>query len=79
MTEYETRTTRVTFLPKGESIFSERATDITIEDEAAGEFVKVVQKSLCPDIQGITIDPEEWPALLIAINDMIKGCRSEDS
>lgn len=78
MTEYETRTTRVTLLPKGESIFSERATDITIEDEGGGEFVKVVQKSLCPDIQGITIDPEEWTDLFLAIDKMIKECRSND-
>lgn len=78
MTEYETRTTRVTFLPKGEPIFSEKATDITIEDEGAGEFVKIEQKHDARQPDCITIDPEEWTDLFIAINDMIKGCRSDD-
>lgn len=78
MTEYETRTTRVTLLPKGESIFSERATDITIEDEGGGEFVKVEQNHSTHNMDAIAIDPEEWTDLFLAIDKMIKECRSND-
>ena len=41
MKPYETRVTQLTVAPEGEAIFSEAATTITIDDEAAGEFVKV--------------------------------------
>ncbi len=78
MIEYETRTTRVTVMPKGDVTFCERATDITIEDEGAGEFVKVQQKRDSRQTDCIAIDPEEWPTLFVAIDRMIKECRSDD-
>ena len=34
-TEYESRVTRVTVLPNGDDLWSERATEISIEDEEA--------------------------------------------
>jgi hypothetical protein len=66
------RITQITVVPDGEPIFSERAVTISIRDEAAGEFVVV--KQLTDDPQEIAIDPEEWPALREAIDEMIKEC-----
>jgi hypothetical protein len=73
---YETRTTKITVLPKGEPLFSEGATEIAIVDEAAGEYLEVSQ---CSDSHEgkIKIDIYEWPALKVAIDKMIKECRKE--
>jgi hypothetical protein len=73
---YETRTTKITVLPKGEPLFHEGATEITIVDEAAGEYLEVSQ---CSDSHEgkIKIDCVEWPALKAAIDKMIKECRKE--
>lgn len=79
MTEYETRTTRVTVAPKGEPIFSERSTHVFIEDLAGGEFVRVEQMHGEGRADSISIDPEEWAMLLLAINNMVKECRSDDN
>ena len=68
-----TRVTKLTITPDGEPLFSERATDVLIDDEAAGEFVVVEQRA---DGMGkIAIDPDEWPMIRAAINRMVKGCR----
>lgn len=73
---YETRTTKLTVLFKGESLFHESATEVEIVDEAGGEYLEVSQ---CSDsYEGkIAIDPYEWPALKAAIDKMIKECRKE--
>lgn len=73
---YETRTTKVTVLFKGEPLFHESATEIEIVDEAAGEYLEVKQ---CSDSHEgkIKIDIYEWPALKAAIDKMIKECRKE--
>ena len=63
---YETRTTKVTVLFKGESLFHESATEVEIVDEAEGEFLEVSQNIY------------EWPALKAAIDKMIKECRGHD-
>ena len=68
-----TRVTKLTITPDGEPLFSERATDVLIDDIAAGEFVVVEQRA---DGMGkIAIDPDEWPTLRAAINRMVKGCQ----
>lgn len=73
---YETRTTKLTVLFKGESLYHESATDIEIVDEAAGEFLEVSQ---CNDSHEgkIKIDVYEWPTLRSAINKMIKECKED--
>jgi hypothetical protein len=73
---YETRTTKITVLPKGEPLYHEGATEIAIVDEAAGEYLEVSQ---CSDSHEgkIKIDIYEWPALKAAIDKMIKECRKE--
>ena len=68
-----TRVTKLTITPDGEPLFSNQATDVLIDDEAAGEFVVVEQRA---DGMGkIAIDPDEWPTLRAAINRMVKGCQ----
>jgi hypothetical protein len=72
---YETRTTKVVIVPKGEPLFNQEATEIEIVDEAAGEFVEVRQCSDQYDGKiGITV--EEWPTIRKAIDDMLGRCRS---
>ncbi len=71
--KYTTKITSVTVVPEGEPIYSEMATQITMTDEAAGEFVEVVQSGRT-DVGKICINPEEWPAIRDAIDSMIKQC-----
>ena len=73
------RCTQLTVLPEGEPIFSEMATHISIEDEASGEYVKVTQYGDRAERGEININPEEWPAIRDAIDDMIFECRKEDA
>jgi hypothetical protein len=75
--EYETRIVKVIVAPKGGPIFSEQATIIEIDDEAAGEFVKVSQEGGQTDLaKFICFNPDEWVAIRTAIDDMISRCRS---
>lgn len=74
---FEGRVTAVTVCKKGEPIFSEYATRVEIVDEAAGEFVEVSQAGR----EGggkIAIDPNEWPALRDAIDELIAACRDQE-
>mgnify|MGYP001160660408 CR=1 FL=1 len=72
--EYEIRTIAMLVVPMDQKMFSEYATEIRITDEAAGEFLEVSQCG--HDGQGkIAINPEEWPTLRDAIDQMIKHCR----
>lgn len=41
--KYISRIKSIIIAPVGEPIFSERATEVSIEDEAAGEFIKIRQ------------------------------------
>jgi hypothetical protein len=70
-----TMTTQLTVMPEGEPIYSPRATTITIEDEAAGEYVKIEQRPDDKEAGAIYISPEDWPELRDAINQMIEACR----
>jgi hypothetical protein len=69
--QYKARIKCVAVVPDGEPMFSEMATMVSIEDEAAGEFVEVSQ--IGRDLGKIAINPEEWPALRAAINRMVKA------
>ena len=70
---YRTRVTRLLVVPEGEPSFSEMSTTVEIEDESAGEFVVVAQRARI-DMGQIAINPEEWPALRAAINQMVEQC-----
>jgi hypothetical protein len=75
---HDVRIMELILMPKGQSTFSEMATRISIDDEAAGEFVKVSQCSAHTDLaKSIAIDPGEWPKLRECIDYMIGQCRSE--
>ena len=72
----ETRTTQITVLPEGEPIFSQLAYSITIEDEAAGEYVLVRSANQKDGSEvELWIGPDEWPTLRDAIDRMIAECR----
>lgn len=68
-----TRTIEIMVLPEGEPIFSERGTNVKIDDHAGGEFVVVMQHNRTES--GIAIDPAEWPAIREAIDKMVNECR----
>ena len=80
MTKYIIRTTRLTVCREdSQQLFSETSTDVSIDDEAGGEFVVVQQKSITTAEldQKISIDPDEWPTLRAAIDTMVAECRNE--
>lgn len=69
--EFEKRITKVAILPKGEPVFSEKATFIEILNEAGGEFVEVSQECGIKE-QKIRIEDDEWPVIRDAIEEMVK-------
>lgn len=73
---YEVRTSSVIVVPKGQPIFSEQATTVTIVDEASGEYIEVCQSGRT-DLGKIAITPEEWPTLRDAIESLIGLCRED--
>ena len=74
--DYETLIGSLIVVPKGEPIFSEQATVVRLQDEAAGLFVEVQQMHRNGGL--IAIDPEEWPALSDAIDRMIEVARERE-
>jgi hypothetical protein len=65
------RQTQWTVMPEGESIFTEGTTVITIQDEAAGEYLEVEQLNG----QGkLYIEPDNWPAIRKAIDEAVAAC-----
>lgn len=77
--DYTARPTRFTIAPRGEPMFSERATTIEIDDEADGEFIRVRQ---CPEGEPeavININPEEWPLIRSAINRAVRLCQENEA
>jgi len=75
---YITRTLKICILPENEPIFSEMATEIEIEDEAAGEYVKVTQNGGSVESgKSILITSEEWPQIKAGIEQMLAECRVE--
>ena len=66
--------TQVVVVNEGEAIYHESATTVSIDDEAAGEFV-IVSQGDEHAVNKIKIDTHEWPHIRRAINKMIKRCR----
>lgn len=71
--DYEIRTTRIAIVPEGEPIFHARAWSIEIDDEGAGEYLRV--RSTDDESKEIRIDPSEWPHLREAVDSMAARCR----
>jgi hypothetical protein len=67
-----TITSRITVLPKGESIFSQLATEISIVDEAAGPFIEMRQFPDEGDEQTIKFDVDEWSYIAKAVGKLIQ-------
>lgn len=72
--EMETRTLKIALVPVGEAIFHERTVTVEIEDEAGGEFV-VLRQEVGDYERKFSIDPDEWPRLRDAIDQVIAWCR----
>ena len=62
---YTTRPIKWSHCPE-DGPLSERATEIEIINEGAGEFLSIHQDASIAN-GNITIDPEEWPSLKAAI------------
>ena len=74
------RFTRISVVPEGEPIYSERATEIEIQDEAAGEFLVVRQvNDRNKDAAEIIIEPDNWPAIRGAIELLLASLRKGEA
>lgn len=74
------RVTRLSVLPPGEPIFSERCTNISIVDEASGEYLEIEQQLDCPEVkeQTLFLSPEDWPVLKSAIEQMLEEIQKHE-
>lgn len=72
---YVARIKTLVVLPEGDPLFSERCTEITIDDESGGEFVLLRQTGAIREGNEIAINPEEWPKLRDAIDGMVASCK----
>lgn len=77
MSDYKIRTISLLVNRKDEPIFAEGATEVRIEDEAAGEYVMVIQH--CDELKPgeVSIDPAAWPKLRKAIDRLVSKCRPD--
>ena len=75
---FTVRVTRLSVLPKNEPLFSEQCTNVSIVDEAAGEFLEVEQQgcSEAEKLQTIKISSDEWPSLKQAIEQLLHDCKN---
>ena len=75
---YETRITQVVVVPEGELTSGYHATTIEIQEAGDSECLIVKQSlDLVEANGGIRIDPQEWPAIRNAIEDMMARCRRD--
>ena len=81
MSNYITRVTRLSVTKPGEPLFSELTTHVSIEDEAAGEYVTIQQQSGCPDVspQKISVSDEEWPTLRGAVETLFDEIKKHET
>jgi hypothetical protein len=71
---YESRVIKVIVAPKGDPIFSELATFVEIDDEAAGEYVRITQPSRHED-GTVCFDGNEWELIKLEIDKAFANCR----
>jgi hypothetical protein len=64
-------------MKEGEPLFSETTTHVEIRDDGAGEFVQLIQEGGNIQTKSITINPEEWPVLREAVDEMV-GLREDE-
>jgi len=75
--KYETRLYGLIVKPEGEPIFSEQATIISIDDEAAGVFFTLEQNGGMSGSKKVLITSEEWPVISAAVDRMIEEWRDD--
>ena len=69
MTRLRRFITRETLIPEGcDNIYDERTTQIEIESEGAGAFVRISQPVGHP---GVAFDTDEWPTIATCVRDML--------
>ena len=73
MTPIITLTTKLCVVPSGKPIYDETATTVGLDDEGGGLFVTIRQEDNL-DTNTVKIDPEEWPAIRMAVNRMVREC-----
>lgn len=75
--KYTSRITQSTVMPVGEPIFSLRATIVSIEDDAGGEFITVKQQmdNTSETDQTVAFDPDEWEEVKGVIDQMFKDIK----
>lgn len=78
---YITRLKTLTVLPTGEPLFSENATELEIISDPDGrhsvgfEYLQITQPAAIETGAGLTLTPEDWPALRDAIQHMLQEIR----
>lgn len=80
MNDYQIRITRIHILPKDDPLFSVFGTIIEIDDEAAGEYLKITQQGDTdePMNQQICIEPNSWPILKEGIQMMLQMIKDNE-
>lgn len=74
--KYTSKPIKWVHTPEGHPLFSELATEVEIEDEAAGEFVVIRQHPEHENSQEIRIEPNEWKTLRSVIDKAVKLCQN---
>lgn len=75
--DLEIRVLSKIMLPKGKPIFSEAAIVCSIEDDAAGEYIKLTSQN---DSGGeICVDIIEWPAMRAMIDSMVDDIQKREA
>lgn len=71
---YRMRVTERVVLPYKEPIFCEAATVIRIENDAAGDYIKVRQDGDIAEVGTVCFDREDWPLIRDVIDKMMQEC-----
>lgn len=71
--QYATIVKTIMVKPPDEPIYSEMATEITLEDEAAGLFVSIIQRKGDGE-QKVSVCKEEWPLIRTVVNNLMRRC-----
>ena len=80
MKEYITRKLKIAILPKGDPIFSEQATIIEIEGEAAGEYLAISQEPANVKHQKqILVETCDWSQIRDGIEMMIEEIKKHET
>lgn len=76
--DFDIRVVRVMVGLKNARVFDDMALFIEIDDEAAGEFIKLSKNTdNLAGTSSISITKEEWPIVKKAIDEMMEKCRDD--